>query len=97
GRGAGNCPMELLLFYLDNPKYDVRPILDLVDDFAALRDELRWGYHLPYAITGYYNIHPRMGIERMAREDRYECLEMYESLTSQLPPRKPRPVDPRTA
>ncbi len=90
GRGAGNVPLELLLFYLDNPRYDVRPILDLVDDFAGLRDDLRWGYHLPYAITGYYNIHPRMGIERMSRPDRYECLEMYESLTNRLPERLKR-------
>ncbi|MCB9745669.1 MAG: nucleoid-structuring protein H-NS [Alphaproteobacteria bacterium] len=80
GRGAGNCPLELLLFYLDNPRYDVRPLLDLVDDFAGLRDDLRWGYHLPYAITGFFNMHPRSGIERMNRPDRYECLDMYEKL-----------------
>jgi 4-hydroxy 2-oxovalerate aldolase len=80
GRGAGNCPIELLLFYLDNPRYDVRPLLDLVEDFAHLRDELRWGYHLPYAIAGYYNIHPQTAMERMAKADRYQVREMYESL-----------------
>lgn len=80
GRGAGNCPLELLLFYLDNPRYDVREVLDLVEHFAYLRDELRWGYHLPYAITGYFNLHPRLGMDRMAREDRYQVREMYASL-----------------
>ncbi|MCP4804265.1 MAG: nucleoid-structuring protein H-NS [Proteobacteria bacterium] len=84
GRGAGNCPLELLLFYLDNPRYDVRPVLDMVDEFADMRDGLRWGYHLPYAITGYYNVHPRAGIDRMRREDRYECREMYEKLSPRL-------------
>jgi len=84
GRGAGNCPLELLLFYLDNPRYDVRPVLELVDEFANLRDSLRWGYHLPYAITGFFNIHPRTGIERMQRPDRYECRAMYENLSPRL-------------
>jgi 4-hydroxy 2-oxovalerate aldolase len=80
GRGAGNCPLELLLFYLDNPRYDVRPILDMVETFAYLRDDLRWGYHVPYALTGYFNAHPKAAIERMAREDRYKVREMFEQL-----------------
>jgi 4-hydroxy 2-oxovalerate aldolase len=84
GRGAGNCPLELLLFYLDNPRYDVAPVLELVDEYAGLRDELRFGYHLPYAITGYYNVHPRAGIERMRRPDRYDCRGMYESLAGRF-------------
>ena len=81
GRGAGNCPLELLLFYLDNPKYDPRPILDLVEEFASMRDDLRWGYHLPYAISGFFNIHPRSAMERMARSDRYQVREMFETLS----------------
>lgn len=85
GRGAGNCPLELLLFYLDNPRYDVAPVLDLVETFAALKDDLRWGYHLPYAITGYYNLHPRAAIERMSREDRYQVRGMYEALAGRIP------------
>ena len=84
GRGAGNCPLELLLFYLDSKRYDVRPILELVGDFASMREELRWGYHLPYAITGYYNIHPRSGIERMQTSERYAVRSMYEKLSPRL-------------
>ena len=84
GRGAGNCPLELLLFYLDNPRYDVRPILELVDEYACLRDELRFGYHLPYAITGYYNVHPRAGIQRMSRPDRYDCRGMFEAFAGRF-------------
>ena len=81
GRGAGNCPLELLLFYLDNPKYDVRPILDLVEEFASMRDQLRWGYHLPYAISGFFNVHPKNAMKRMAQANRYQVREMFESLT----------------
>lgn len=83
GRGAGNCPLELLLFYLDNPKYDVRPILDLVEEFASMRDELRWGYHLPYAISGFFNVHPKNAMKRMATADRYQVREMFQSLTEE--------------
>jgi 4-hydroxy 2-oxovalerate aldolase len=92
GRGAGNCPLELLLFYLDNPKYDASPILDLVDEFATLRDSLRWGYHLPYAITGYFNTHPRDGIRRMSSDDRYKCRDFYESLANRLAHRPDLPT-----
>ena len=84
GRGAGNCPLELLLFYLDNPKYDPSPILDLVEEFASMREALRWGYHLPYAISGFFNIHPRVGMDRMARTDRYQVREMYETLVKRV-------------
>jgi 4-hydroxy 2-oxovalerate aldolase len=78
GRGAGNCPLELLLLYLDNPRYNVGPIFDLMGDFATLHDELRWGYQLPYAVTGYFNLHPREGIERMTQPDRYQVRDMFE-------------------
>jgi 4-hydroxy 2-oxovalerate aldolase len=88
GRGAGNCPLELLLMYLDNPKYDARHIMDMAEWFAFLRDDLRWGYHVPYVITGYYNVHPKSGIDRMAREDRYQVREMYESLMGRFSERE---------
>ena len=32
GRGAGNCPMELLLGFLHNPKYSLRPILQCIQE-----------------------------------------------------------------
>ncbi len=84
GRGAGNCPLELLLFYLDNPRYNAEPILALIDRFASMRDSLRWGYHLPYAMTGFFNVHPRSGIERMSQEDRYKVDDMYAKLSRRL-------------
>jgi len=60
GRAAGNCPLELLMGFLKNPKFDIRPIFDLIEKyFIALKKELRWGYETPYAITGILNKHPR--------------------------------------
>ena len=52
GRGAGNCPLELLLSFLKNPKYDIEPILQVIEDvFLDLRKEIEWGYLIPYMIT----------------------------------------------
>ena len=83
GRGAGNCPLELL-FYLDNPKYDVRPILDLFVISRNSKISCAGAINCPYAITGYYNIHPKVGIDRMASEDRHKVIDIYEKLSSHL-------------
>lgn len=68
GRGAGNCPLELLLMYLDSPQHDVVPVLEVIDDLAALREKIKWGYHVPYAISGWLNQHPNAAIQRMKQE-----------------------------
>jgi 4-hydroxy 2-oxovalerate aldolase len=86
GRGAGNCPLELLLMYLDSPDHDVRPVLSLIDRYAALRDELRWGYHVPYAISGWLNLHPKQAIERMKRAPDVGALDFWESLVKNRTP-----------
>jgi 4-hydroxy 2-oxovalerate aldolase len=66
GRAAGNCPIELLLGFLKNPKFDVRPVLDLIEKyFIKLKQELRWGYEIPYAVTGILNKHPRAAMAFM--------------------------------
>ncbi len=64
GRGAGNCPMELLLGFLKNPKYDVFPVLKFVEKYTAqVKSEgAVWGYDLQYMITGLLNQHPRTAI-----------------------------------
>jgi len=60
GRAAGNCPLELLLGFLKNPKFDIRPILDVISkEFIPLREKIEWGYIIPYAITGILDEHPR--------------------------------------
>jgi 4-hydroxy 2-oxovalerate aldolase len=88
GRGAGNCPLELLLMYLDASKYDVEPVLELSEAFTALRSELRWGYHVPYAISGWLNAHPRVAIRQMAAGEDRTVLDFYRSLAEQRPDRR---------
>jgi 4-hydroxy 2-oxovalerate aldolase len=60
GRAAGNCPLELLMSFLKNPKFDIRPILDVIGKYVIpLKDEIEWGYNIPYMIAGILNLHPR--------------------------------------
>jgi 4-hydroxy 2-oxovalerate aldolase len=63
GRGAGNLPLEVLIIYLEktlnHEKYNSIPILDLIDRyFIKLHDEIRWGYNLPYMLSGLLEVHP---------------------------------------
>ncbi|HEY3319343.1 MAG TPA: aldolase catalytic domain-containing protein [Planctomycetota bacterium] len=64
GRGAGNCPLELLMGFLKNPKFHLRPVIACAQDvFVPLRQKMDWGYSIPYMITGQLNQHPRTAIK----------------------------------
>jgi 4-hydroxy 2-oxovalerate aldolase len=63
GRGAGNCPLELLIGFLHNPKFRQRPVLKCCQDvLLPLSRQMDWGYSIPYAITAQLNQHPRSAI-----------------------------------
>ncbi len=65
GRGAGNCNLELLLNFLKNPKFDVRPIYKVIqEEFVPLRREIEWGFNDIYGISGYLNQHPRAAMKQ---------------------------------
>ena len=81
GRAAGNCPLELLIGFLKNPKFDLRPILDLIsNEFIPLRERIEWGYIIPYAITGMRNEHPRAAMALRNGEKKEAYREFYENL-----------------
>lgn len=73
GRGCGNCPSELLLGFLKNPKYRINPILKFIEQhIVPLRESgVVWGYDVPYLLTGLLNQHPKTAIQFMKekRED----------------------------
>ena len=70
GRGAGNCPMELLLGLLRDSQYQLRPVLQCVaETIEPLRHELGWGFDLPYMLTGLFNQHPRAAIAYNAQPE----------------------------
>jgi 4-hydroxy 2-oxovalerate aldolase len=67
GRAAGNCPLELLMSFLKNPKFDIRPILDVIGKhIIPLQKEIEWGYNIPYMIAGILNLHPKDSMELLS-------------------------------
>jgi len=85
GRAAGNCPLELILGFLKNPKFDIRPVLDLISkEFIPLREKLEWGYVIPYAIAGILDEHPREALALRESDKKENYREFYESLVSDI-------------
>jgi len=85
GRAAGNCPLELILGFLKNPKFDIRPVLDLISkEFIPLREKIEWGYIIPYAITGILDEHPRAAMALRASHKKENYREFYESLVGEV-------------
>lgn len=79
GRGAGNCNLELLLNFLKNPKFDVRPIYRVIQkQFVPLRNEIEWGFNDIYGISGHLNQHPREAMKQRGNaEVRDLCYDFY--------------------
>jgi len=70
GRGAGNCAMELLIGYLNNPKYKLTPVIEFIENFIVpLEKELDWGYSIPYMIAGQLIQHPRNAMKARDEKD----------------------------
>lgn len=81
GRGAGNCPMELLIGFLHNPKYHLRPVLSCVQDhIEPLRKDLGWGFDLPYMLCGFLNQHPRAAIKFNAAPEPGDIVKFFDTL-----------------
>jgi len=81
GRGAGNCPLELLLSFLKNPKFDIRPLIEVIQEiFVPMKADIEWGYHIPYLITGVLNEHPRSAMKIMAQKTMPNLRQFYEDL-----------------
>ncbi|OGC11627.1 nucleoid-structuring protein H-NS [candidate division WOR-1 bacterium RIFOXYA12_FULL_52_29] len=83
GRAAGNCPMELLLAFLKNPKFKLEPILEVIEtEFIPLREKLEWGYIIPHMITGILNQHPRDAMALRAGKDKDKYAQFYRNALS---------------
>jgi 4-hydroxy 2-oxovalerate aldolase len=79
GRGAGNCPLELLISFLKNPKYKLKPILKTIQEhIKPLQKEIDWGYFMPYMISGSLNEHPREAMAWMDSDKKEDYVGFYE-------------------
>jgi 4-hydroxy 2-oxovalerate aldolase len=84
GRGAGNCPTELLLGFLRNPKFHQRPIIEAVEKYLLpLHETIDWGYSIPYMITGQMNEHPRSAIKLRESDQKSEYVKFYDEMHDQ--------------
>lgn len=84
GRGAGNCPMELLLGFLRNPKFHLRPVYEaLQHHIQPLKQEMEWGPSPEYNITGQLNQHPRAAIEARNGDMRDRFVDFYDRIISE--------------
>ena len=83
GRGAGNCAMELLLGFLRNPKYNVYPAIQFIEEHInKLKAEgTVWGYDLQYLMTGLLNQHPRTAIQ-FTKDKRTDYVEFYREVVA---------------
>jgi 4-hydroxy 2-oxovalerate aldolase len=85
GRGAGNCATELLLGFLRNPKFKLRPVWKLIQEqIVPMRDKVEWGPLSAYIISGQLNQHPRTAIAWRNTPERERCLDFYDKLMSDV-------------
>jgi len=84
GRGAGNCPLELLVGFLHNPKFRLRPILQCIQEhIEPLRETITWGFDTPYMLTGILNQHPRTAMAFNASGDNGDIVKYYDMITEE--------------
>jgi 4-hydroxy 2-oxovalerate aldolase len=86
GRAAGNCPLELLVGFLKNPKFDIRPIFEAIGkEIIPLQKSIQWGYNIPYMIAGMLNLHPEAAMELMNLPEsdprRIDFVKFYEKMS----------------
>lgn len=80
GRGAGNCYIESLVSFLHNPKYNLFPVIQFVQDYInPLKETVTWGYDMQYLFTGILNRHPKSAID-YTKAGRKDLTELYNEI-----------------
>ena len=83
GRGAGNCTLELLVSFLKNPKFKVRPLIEAIEtEILPWTEKIDWGYYIPYMVTGTMNQHPRTAMAHMESDEKNKVTKFFDQLTA---------------
>jgi len=84
GRASGNCPLELLLGFLKNPKYDLMPVLEVIGKhIIPLREKIEWGYTIPFMLAGMLDQHPEAAMKwvQQGGPNKHNYVEFYKQIT----------------
>jgi 4-hydroxy 2-oxovalerate aldolase len=85
GRGAGNCPMEILLGFLRNPKFNLRPVIDCIQNtILPIKKDFDWGPSIPYNLTGQMNRHPRTAMAFRESDTPDDYLAFYDQTVDDI-------------
>jgi len=85
GRGAGNCPTELLIGFLKNPKFKLKPIIEMLQQHVLpLKKSVDWGPNVAYNLTGKYNRHPRSAMQWLAGDNPDDYTAFYDQFVSDI-------------
>ncbi len=72
GRGVGNLATELMVDYINHDieqRYSITPILGIIDKYLmSIYSEQRWGYDVPYFLSGSTKCHPNYATYLMNKE-----------------------------
>lgn len=91
GRGSGNCGLEQLLFAVQNPRYQIAPILDLIEHIILpLFDSVPfpWGYQIPYLLTAALEEHHKVVLRGSPHRMRNGFSDLFRELETSLKRRK---------
>jgi len=84
GRAAGNCPLELLIGFLKNPKFNIVPVLDVIGKtIIPLREKIEWGYTIPYMLAGILDQHPEASMKWVegGGPNKHNYVEFYKQIS----------------
>ena len=79
GRGAGNTPLELLLPLVKPEKNNIASVVNAIQGhIEPLMGRYKWGYRIPYGVSGLLNQHPREAMAAVSSRDKVCYREFYE-------------------